>query len=191
MHTCGPSCCHDHQQEQQQHHRHRHRLPTGTQRFLNKLAGRKLLRPEPFNYINLKPNYRPTLLSVITNAHETSLALRPPLPPVPLHHQFGTFISGYSLPGETERNVKTRETWLLLPPWPFRFSFYHSLHSSCSPLPLLIHSPPHCLSLFILSSTLWGASGGSSEPRLCKQSSRDEEQRCCTRNSEARKLEAI
>lgn len=107
---------------------------TGTRRFLNKLARRKLLRPELFNYINLKPNYRPTLLHVITNTHETSLALRPPPPPlpIPLHHQFGTFISGSSFPGETERNVKTREIRLILPPWPFCFSFYHSLQSFCS-----------------------------------------------------------
>lgn len=33
-----------------------------------------------------------------------------------------------------------------------------------------------------------GSVCGSSEPRLCKQSRRDEKQRCCTRNSEAQKL---
>ncbi len=89
-----------------------------------------------------------------TTPYVTALSLLPPpppppLPPVPLHHQFGTFILGYSFPGDMERNVKTRETWLILPPWPFRFSFYHSLHFFYSALPLLIHSPPHCLFLFL------------------------------------------
>lgn len=103
MDTCGPSCCHDHQQQQQQQHplyRFRHRLPSGNQRFLNKLALRKPLRTEPFNYINLKQNDRLAIWRVITSVHHLH---PPPPPPVPLHHQFGTFISGCSFPGETEK----------------------------------------------------------------------------------------
>lgn len=149
MDTCGPSCCHEHQQQQQQQHplyHFRHRLPSGNQCFLNKLALRKPLRPEPFNYIHLKLNYRLTLPRSITNVHHLH---PPPPPPVPVHHQFGTFISGYSLPGEIEKNVKTKETRLILPAWPFRSPFYHTLHSFSFLEPILIHSPPLCLFLFL------------------------------------------
>lgn len=184
MDTCEPSRCHDHQQQQ----RYRDRLPSGDSALPKQISSSKnCWGPNPlitstWNQI-MVPESAARYNWCTWNKPRSSL-LHPPPPPsssssiISLEHLY----RGIHSQERRERNVKTRETWLILPPWPFRFPFYHSLHSSSSSSFI---PPPHCLfSLFILSSTLWGASSPS-EPRQCvKQSRRDEKQRCCTRNSE-------
>lgn len=172
----------------QQQQRYRDRLPSGDSALPKQISSSKnCWGPNPlitstWNQI-MVPESAARYNWCTWNKPRSSL-LHPPPPPsssssiISLEHLY----RGIHSQERRERNVKTRETWLILPPWPFRFPFYHSLHSSSSSSFI---PPPHCLfSLFILSSTLWGASSPS-EPRQCvKQSRRDEKQRCCTRNSE-------
>lgn len=164
----------------------------GNQRLLNKLAQRKLLRPEPFNYINLKPNYRPTLLSVITNAQQTSLTLL-----LLFFLLSGSIISLEHL----YRGIYSQERWREMSrQGRHGLSSLPGLFASRSITPSILFAP-RSLSSFILRRSvsfsfypviyIVRSVCGSSEPRLCKQSRRDEKQRCCTQNSEAQKPDVI
>lgn len=111
----------------------------------------------------------------------------PPLPPVPLHHQLEHLYRGiHSQERQREMSRQGRHGLSSLPGLFASRSITPSILFLLPRSLLLIHSPPLCLFLF-LSCHLQCEERlrVSSEPRLCKQSRRDEKQRCCTQNSEA------
>lgn len=111
----------------------------------------------------------------------------PPLPPVPLHHQLEHLYRGiHSQERQREMSRQGRHGLSSLPGLSASPSITPSILSCFPASPFLIHSPP--LGLFLFLSCHLHCEERlrvSSEPGLCKQSGRDEKQRCCTQNSEA------
>ena len=104
MDRCDSSCCHDHQQQQQQQQRYRHRLPAGDSALPKQISSSKnCWGPNPlitstWNQIIVPESAARWNWCTWNKPRSSSILLLLLL--LFLHHQFGTFISGYSLPGE-------------------------------------------------------------------------------------------